>query len=217
MRKHVRLLVIGTLVSSMTLMPMRAAHAQIPVTDIAHIFESVLQYIQLVEQYKNMVDRYKILFQQLEESRGITGIGRSINALLNQTRADFPDLAPSINFKVPVWDPDKIFPRDSRAKQDYIRRAEFIFTNIEKVNVLYESLANRRSSLQSLQNQVDVAETPKQIQDLNTRINSENAMLQNDLAMVNLLNISLSLSQQALEHDEHGRRISELLEPADVK
>jgi hypothetical protein len=35
--------------------------------------------------------------------------------------------------------------------------------------------------------------------------------------MVNLLNISLSLSQQALEHDEHGRRISELLEPADVK
>lgn len=199
-------------------LPHNNAKAQIPVTDIAHIAESILQYITMIEQYMNMVERYKVLAQQLEEARGATDIGNAVADILNQSRHDmFPELPPSALYKEPKFAADTLFLRDSDAKQDYIARGAFIYSNIETVNDMYDKLSQRRANLTALRSEISGAITNKQILDLTARISVENGLLQNDVAMINLMNMSMDLSQQAVRHDESARRISNLRSSTDVK
>jgi hypothetical protein len=110
-----------------------------------------------------------------------------------------------------------LFSKEGKAKESYIKRSEFIQSNVTKVNGMYESLLARKSTLNSLKNQIGSATTNKQILDLTARISAENGLLQNDIALISMLKISMDLSDQAMNFEEAGRRIANLKEASDVK
>lgn len=196
----------------------KTTSAQNVVIDPAHIVETLANAQRLERQIVTMIQRAEILFQTLDEARGITDIGEAALFLLNQNRTNLFLLdPPSALFDVPEFDINTIFPKDTPAKETYSRRGEFIYSNIARINGMYLALQDRRSSLDGLRASISLAETNKQILDLTARIAVENALQQNDLAMISVLKMSLELTEKAVGYDEEGRKLNGLIEISDVQ
>lgn len=205
--------------AGMLALPAKQASAQIPVTDIAHIAESVLQYIQMVEQYQNMIERYQIMLDQYNDLTSVSGIGTAAREVLRLSRHDiFPDLPPSSTYANPEFPVGSLgFAPGSDAEADYQARETYIYDTLEDINKMYAELKERRDGLEALQNQINSATSEKRILDLTALIAAENGLIMNDLAMIQMLQMSMRISEQALEHDEAGRRIANMRDPSTLE
>ncbi len=200
-------------------MPAKQVSAQIPVTDVAHIAESVLSYIQIVEQYENMIQRYQIMFSRYQDLTSVSGIGTAAREILRASRNDiFPDQPPSSIYANPKFPVSSLgFVPGSDAQVDYQARETYIYDTLKDINEMYAELKERRDGLEALQNQINSANSEKRVLDLTALIAAENGLIMNDLAMIQMLQMSMRISEQALEHDEAGRRIANMRDPSTLE
>jgi hypothetical protein len=216
--KKINQMIVGTVFAFSLVGPSQQAHAVIPTTDSLSITQIIALGVTLVDQLVMLGNQYDLAKVQYDEMRGISNIGKSISDQLETNRDQlFALKAPSDVFKDPLFTVDQLFSKEGKAKESYIKRSEFIQSNVTKVNGMYESLLARKSTLNSLKNQIGSANTNKQILDLTARISAENGLLQNDIALISMLKISMDLSDQAMNFEEAGRRIANLKEASDVK
>lgn len=212
--------------ANVTVMTTNNAQASgVPVVDVVHINESILQYLQMledyqkyVEQYENMIERLELMKLTYEEVRGITTIGEALNFFLDSGRvAAFPREAPSAVYAVPEFEIDEVFKTDGKAKLNHKINEDFIFGNIEKINAMYITIDERRETLIELRGKIAEAFWPKAIWDLNTRVNAENALLNNDIAQIQILKLSIEMAERAIIHNSSARRITDIGGLEDVK
>jgi len=209
--------IVSTTLVLALMIPVQKSYAVIPVTDGMSISQIIATGITLTKQLTTLKQQYTLALNQFNEMRGITGIGRSISQQLTSTRNNLFSLKPPSDvFKTPLFTVDQLFPKPTKAKENYRRRGEFLQSNIEQVNKMYALLLDRKTTLNALKSEINNANTNKQILDLTARISAENGLLQNDIALINVMKISMELSTQALRYDEDGRAISGLKEAKDV-
>ena len=178
-----------------------AAHAQIPVTDVAHISTTVANQ---VEQIAKWAQQYNQLQQQItqyqQQYSAITG-SRGMGALLDNT---------ALKAALPA-DWQQVLTDVKKTSAYVTERGKYpTFSNAPKANAMYDVVASqnaimtdlygkansRLSLIQSLTAQIDSANDPAAKADLANRlINEQNAIQANQ----NLVTILQSKQKQDLE------------------
>lgn len=178
-----------------------AAHAQIPVTDVAHISTTVANQ---VEQIAKWAQQYNQLQQQItqyqQQYSAITG-SRGMGALLDNT---------ALKAALPA-DWQQVLTDVKKTSAYVTERGKYpTFGNLPKTNAMYDVIAsqnavmsdlygkanNRLSLIQSLTGQIDSASDPAAKADLANRLISEQNAIQ---ANQNLVTILQSKQKQDLE------------------
>jgi hypothetical protein len=81
----------------------------------------------------------------------------------------------------------------SGAARQYQERSDFVYAYMALAQEAYEGIAARRATLEAFADAAGSASTQKAVLDLNTRIGAENALLLNDLAQLQALQLMAML------------------------
>lgn len=204
--------------------------AGVPVIDASNLAQAVAQATTLTEQLTalqaqldTLRGQYATITNMYNEMRGITEHARMLanpvatlhsflpaeldpTALLSGPLAG---LATNLRQQKETYSAEVLFG-DSEATQVneartiYAERGDFIFSYMALVGETYESLTSRRASLESLATAAQTATTEKAVLDLQARIGAENALLLNDIAMLEVVGLMLRLEELSIEHNREG-------------
>jgi hypothetical protein len=90
------------------------------------------------------------------------------------------------------------------AAHQYQERSDFIYSYMALAKETYEHVAARRATLEGFATAAGTATTEKAVLDLNTRIAAENALLLNDLAQIQALQLMATMQDQSIVHNSEG-------------
>ena len=226
MRKLLLAAAVGAALAGQLSGPARAAG--VPVIDASNLAQAVAQVQALADQLTTLQDQlstlrdqYATITNMYNEMRGITG-----HALMLPNPVDaLHDFLPAANL-----DPDDLLSgplaalanslRDANelysaaelfggthltgAARQYQERSDFIFSYMALAKEAYENIAARRATLEGFATAAGTATTEKAILDLNARIAAENALLLNDLAQLQALQLMAQMQEQNLVHNSQG-------------
>jgi type IV secretion system protein VirB5 len=200
----------------------------VPVFDASNLAQLVTQATTLAEQLTalqeqldTLRDQYNTITNMYNEMRGITGHA----LMLPNPVATLHDFLPAANL-----DPDALLAgplaavantlRDAKelysvtdlfdgthltgAARQYQERSDFIYAYMALAKEAYESIAARRATLEGFAAAAGTATTQKAVLDLNTRIAAENALLLNDLAQLQALQLMAMMQDQNIVHNSQG-------------
>lgn len=218
--------------------PARAAG--VPVIDASNLAQAVAQVqamadqlTTLQDQLSTLRDQYTTITNMYNEMRGITG-----HALMLPNPVDaLHDFLPAANL-----DPDALLSgplatlanslRDANelysatelfggthltgAARQYQKRSDFIFSYMALAKEAYENVTARRSTLEGFAAAAGTATTEKAVLDLNARIAAENALLLNDLAQLQALQLMARMQEQSLVHNSQGMHANRPTEVSDL-
>ena len=204
------------------------AQAAIPVIDASNLAQAVAQVQALAEQLTTLQEQLNTLREQYNtitnmynEMRGITGHAlmlpdpvETLHNFLPAANLDptellsgpLASLANSLREANELYSTTELFTGThlTGAARQYQERSDFIFTYMALAKEAYENVAARRSTLESFATAAGTATTQKAILDLNARISAENALLLNDIAQLQALQLMADLQQQNLIHNSQG-------------
>jgi type IV secretion system protein VirB5 len=205
-----------------------ARAAGVPVFDASNLAQLVTQATTLTEQLTalqqqldTLREQYATITNMYNEMRGITG-----HALMLPNPVDtLHDFLPAVNL-----DPDALLSgplaavantlRDAKelysvddlfggthltgAARQYRERSDFVYAYMALAKEAYESIAARRATLEAFAAAAGTASTEKAVLDLNARIAAENALLLNDLAQLQALQLMAMMQDQSIVHNNRG-------------
>lgn len=191
------------------------AWAQIPVTDVASLTQEMQQVAHALSQLQALNNQLNTMKSQLNASRGGRGMELllnnqvrdylpndwgQVNNLANASNAQYRDIANMAktlsdkNSKLSAQDLARYTPQ---IKQLILRARESAAQQQALGQVAYKRASQNVSQLQILTNKIGQAGDQKAIQDLQARIATEQAMLQNDA-------IKLAQAEQIMKAEERA-------------
>ncbi len=202
----------------------------VPVFDASNLAQAIAQATTLAEQLTalqqqldTLRDQYATITNMYNEMRGITA-----HALMIPNPVDtLHDFLPAANL-----DPESLLAgplsgianalRDAQeaysvdelfgggvtqltgAARQYRERSDFIYSYMALAKESYEKVAARRATLEGFAAAAGTATTEKAVLDLNTRIAAENALLLNDLAQLQALQLMAMMQDKSIVHNSQG-------------
>jgi type IV secretion system protein VirB5 len=177
-----------------------AAHAQIPVTDVASISQSVTQQVETIAkwkmQYDQMIGQIDQAKQQFESMNGSRGMGNIMNdpALRDYLPADWQGVYDNVKkggysglsgTGKTVYDANKIYDACGHltiAQQRTSCEAQAVKGAQDKGFALdaYNAAKNRINQIDQLMGKINQTQDPKAIAELQGRIAAEQANIQNE-------------------------------------
>ena len=221
--------------------PVRATG--IPVFDASNLTQLLMQATTLAEQLTALKDQLDTLREQYatiqnmyQEMRGITEHARMLANPVSTLHNFFPDelnpadllsgplggLANSLRAERETYSADELFgdaeaTQVNEARTIYAERGDFIFSYMALVEQTYDSLASRRENLETLASAAQTATTEKAVLDLQARIGAENALLLNDIAMLEVVGLMLRLEELSVDHNREGLMSVRPTRPEEVR
>lgn len=189
--KIIKYIVVGLLLTSSYI---GSVSAQIPVTDVAGLAQQIQQVAswgQQLQQMKSQIDQQKQMYASISGGRGL---GQLLNdpALKNNLPPDWQQVYASIQSggyagltgsAKAIRDANAIYKCEGQTGQDQqICNRELNKTAQDKANAqaAYDAAGKRLDNIQNLMAQIDQTTDPKSIQELQTRMQAEQAMIQNE-------------------------------------
>lgn len=220
------------------------AHATgVPVFDASNLTQLVTQATTLAEQLTTLQAQLDTLREQAGtiqnmylEMRGITDHARMLADPVATLHSFFPaelspadllsgplgGLATSLRAERETYSADELFgdadaTQVNEARTIYAERGDFIFSYMALVEQTYDSLAGRRANLETLATAAQTATTEKSILDLQARIGAENALILNDIAMLQVVGLMLRLEELSVDHNREGLMSVRPTRPEEVR
>lgn len=212
------------------LMSTSASAQGIPVIDAAALAQQIQQVVAWGEQYRQMVEHYQRLGEQLNAIKGARGMGQLLNTAVGRQVvpqdfvAQFESLrslgsagaspaAAAIYNSIKTFGCSDQFPRDQQARLRCEATAMATPQNAAFINQSLATSRDRVSQLQGLISQIDSADDIKAAQDLGNRIQAETALLQNEKMMMDLALASYERQVKLLEQQKKEAGVKRLTEP----
>ena len=191
MLKLIRQFILGSCIG---LLSLTSAQAQIPVTDAASLSQQIQQVAAWAQQIQGMKDQLTQQKYLYESMNGARGIGQLLNnpALRNTLPDNWQTVYTSIQSggysgltgsAKAIRDANAIFGCEGKTgtalmicNRDRNKAAQDKAFSLDA----YESAQRRLDNIQALMGQIDNASDTKTIQDLQVRMQAENAMIQNE-------------------------------------
>ena len=193
----------------------------------AEIAQLAQMYATLQEELQVVTDTYNTLNSLYTEARGITQHGLMLPnpvAIMHDylPRGQLPDPSVLINSGGGLSKIASLGRQSQQAyekvtsnklfngvflpseKQQYEKESQYIYGYMGLARSAYEKIYERRTKIESLATAIRTADTPKAIQDLNTRIAAENALLLNDIAQLQVVKMMADLERDNLIHNQSG-------------
>lgn len=209
------------------------AQAQIPVTDVASLTQQIQQVMSWAQQYQQMIDQLDNQKQQIENQldqiklkkggRGMGQVGAGMvrqalpsdfinqyDKLRSQGSAGASSGARTIYEGIRTFDCARKFVSDPSARLSCEASAMAVPQNIDLINTSIDAAKKRQQQLSSFIGQVDSADE-KAAADLQNRIASELAMMQNEKILMDMAiqqqQQQLALTQQK-QAEEGAKRLT---------
>jgi type IV secretion system protein VirB5 len=179
----------------------------IPVIDVAHIAETVMQYQEMIKQLETLnsqLNQAKQQYESLTGSRGLGNLARSTGAipknwqetLASMQNGELGQLSKQIRESASLLDED-FFAEVDEAIKGNLDESMAAYTDQQALNQsFYDTATSRAQKMESLANQIDSASDMKAISDLQARVAVEQAQLTNELIKIQSLN---QIAQQKRE------------------
>ena len=199
MNRSSRLLVRAALCTSM-LFGANAAHAGIPVIDVAGLVQAVQEVMQSIQQITNQIRQIEQLQAQVEAITGARNLGAILNnpALQNYIPADATNVLGNVqtNGYGGLTATARTL-RDAQMTYNCLNLAGGARTQCQSSLAMpYQQKAlmqdamdaarGRIAQIQSLMGQIDATPDQKAVSEIQARITAENAMLQHQMTQINL-------------------------------
>jgi type IV secretion system protein VirB5 len=223
--------------------PTPANATGIPVFDASNLTQLLIQATTLAEQLTTLQEQLDTLRGQYAtvqnmylEMRGITDHARMLANPVATLHSFFPaelspadlwsgplgGLATSLRAERETYSADELFgdanaTQVNEARTIYAERGDFIFSYMALVEEVYDSLSSRRANLETLTSAAQTATTEKSILDLQARIGAENALILNDIAMLQVVGLMLRLEELSVEHNREGLMSVRPTRPEEVR
>lgn len=164
------------------------------------------QLVELKNQVTNQIKQIQQLKDQLTNLSGVSGIGNLAASARNTLPQDLPNATSFANSGA-IQSANKIIDLsstgidpNSTAGQLYTKEREQAAVNLAAIQASYQASYERINNLQSLVSQIEQSPSAKNIADLQARIQSEQAFLQNEAnqlaAMAQMQNVQQAVNQQ---------------------
>lgn len=203
------------------------AKAQIPVTDIANLTQQIQQvaaWAQQLESMRNQIEGQRQLYNALNGSRGIGNLLN--NPSLRDTlppgwqqvyssleKGGYAGLTGSAKA---IRDANKIYECPSTLPEDQLKRCnrEMNKTAQDKAfaNDAYDASQKRLDNIQALMGQINNASDQKTINDLQARISSENAMIQNEQTKLQMFKMMSESEDRLIAQQKHEQDLKDVSE-----
>ena len=189
----------------------------IPVIDSAALVEALKSTITQGMELEEAVNTYNKLNQQynlLDSAHAEWSQNVDINFLLNHLNSD--ELLISLgsagllqsttkSMETPAVTSASIWGSAvTPAREVYEKRSNFIHTNITKINNLHDAVVARQANIKALAGQISDKATDKHIATITAGLLVEQAMMQNEQMIIDLLAIELQLGVDALNLEDLG-------------
>jgi type IV secretion system protein VirB5 len=204
-----------TLIAATILTLSSAAFAQIPVTvtsDIPSTINQIQTMAQWAKQYTQMISQINQMKQQYDSITGNRGLGQIMNN--PALRGYLPDQWAGIYDKVKGGTlpgissaANTIFANesfDSTAVGGRKRQLDVMAANKAMTMQAYDATLARVNNINSLMAKADTTMDTKAAADLQNRMASENAMIQNEQIRLNLL-AQLQVAETQLANEQRAR------------
>lgn len=190
-----------------------AAHAGIPVIDVANLAQAIQQVMSWAQQYQQMTEQYQQLQQEYSALTGSRGFGDILNnpALQQAVPSDVANVYRGINqggytgltsAGQSIRNASVIYncaDRTGEAKTT----CEAVLNSNAQTQAYQQNALNvitqRVGQIQSLQNQISGTQDPKAIAELQARIQAESAQVSNDANRLAVMKAMAEAQQQAAE------------------
>jgi type IV secretion system protein VirB5 len=186
----------------------------IPVVDVAHIAETVMQYQEMIKQLETLnsqLNQAKQQYESLTGSRGLGNLARSTGAipknwqetLASMKNGELGDLSKQIRESASLLDKD-FFADVDQAIKDSLDQSMSAYTDQQALNQsFYDTATSRAQKMESLANQIDSASDMKAISDLQARVAVEQAQLTNELIKMQSLNQIAQQKRETQAQQQH--------------
>lgn len=192
------------------------AHAGIPVIDASNLAQAVLQVQSWAQQYQQMVQQLQQAQQQFTSMYGIRNMGNLVNnpagrtylpgnysTVLSQGVGQWASIrAAAQKFDVSMTS----LSASSDSAQAFNQAAKQAALNRATAETAYSTASQRFSDIQVLLDRVNAAPDPKDMADLQGRIQAEQVMMQNEANKLQTLQ-QLASAQRDLQVQQ-AREIS---------
>ncbi|KWF77585.1 conjugal transfer protein [Burkholderia diffusa] len=200
----------------------QSAFAGIPVFDGANLAQAIQQVQAWSQQFQQMEQQFQQMQQQYNSLNGIRGMASLVNnpALRNYLPSEYQDMLNGNNMSSgisgsinAIRDAAKLVGVDSTGLAATSDAAK-AFTNSQNQNALnrgigeegYRQASQRFASIQILLDKVNNAPDPKDMLDLQGRIQAEQVMMQNEQNKLNMM-AYLAQAQRDIQQQQ-AREIS---------
>lgn len=198
-----------------------AAHAGIPVLDVANLAQAVQQVLSWKQQYDQMVSQLQQMQNQYNSLTGARGLGDILNNPLLQgvVPADVANVYTSINQNgysgltsaaQSIRNASMIYNCENRTGQDKQICEALLNSNAQQQAYQQNALqiiTQRVSQIQSLQSQINATQDPKAIAELQARIAAENTQVSNDSNRLAVMQALAQSQQQAAVQQAKEREL----------
>jgi type IV secretion system protein VirB5 len=189
------------IIASWMLIKASGAHAQIPVTDGASIATDVMNHIESIAKYVEQISQMKAQLDQMKQQYDALTGSRNLGAILNDPRyreylpndwqtvySGLSDTAQTIYDATRKFDGCAHIPADDERSACQARAVKSAQDKAFATEA-YERAQQRLSQIEQLMNRINGTEDPKAIAELQGRIASEQAMIQNEAAKLQMFQI----------------------------
>lgn len=215
-------LLFGALLLSSMWVPV---HAQIPTTDIAGLIQAIQQVQALKDQLEAMQQQLSNQRQLYNSLNGSRGIGNLLNN--PQLRDSLPPNWQNVYTSVMaggysgltdtaklIRDTNKIYDCPTSLPEDQLKRCnrEMHKTAQDKAfaNDAYEASQRRLDNIQGLMGQINNASDQKAILDLQARIQTENAMIQNEQTKLQMFKMMSEAEDRLIAQQKHEQDLQDI-------
>ncbi|WP_334190493.1 P-type DNA transfer protein VirB5 [Noviherbaspirillum sp.] len=188
-----------------------AAHAGIPVIDMANLAQAIQQVVAWGQQYQQMVRQIQQLQQQYDNLNGVRGMGNLVN---NPIGRHYLPAEYGIILRQGVGQWEAIYNASRRfdislsgldAAGDAVRAFENsgrqVAINRATAEEAYRTASQRFDDIQVLLDRVNNAPDAKDIADLSSRIQAEQVMMQNEANKLQMLH-QLAQAQRDIAYQQ---------------
>jgi type IV secretion system protein VirB5 len=188
-----------------------AAHAGIPVIDMANLAQAIQQVVAWGQQYQQMVRQIQQLQQQYDNLNGVRGMGNLVN---NPIARHYLPAEYGIILRQGVGQWEAIYNASRRfdislsgldaagdAVQAFENSGRQAAINRATAEEAYRTASQRFDDIQVLLDRVNNAPDAKDIADLSSRIQAEQVMMQNEANKLQMLH-QLAQAQRDIAYQQ---------------
>ena len=204
--------------------------AGVPVIDVSNLAQAIAQVQTLGEQLTTLKSQLDTLRAQATtisnmyaEMRGVTPHAlmltnpvETIHNFLPTSGLDPSSLlagplsgvADALRGAQEIYSVDALFggggTQLTGAARQYRQESDYVYSYMALAKDAYDKVSARRATLEGFATAVGTATTQKAVLDLNARIAAENALLLNDLAQIQAIQLMAQMQDQNLLHNSQG-------------
>lgn len=202
----------------------------VPVFDASNLAQAITQAQTLADQLTKLQDQLDTLRGQAaniasmySEMRGITAHALMIPNPVNSLHSFLPTgsldpasllsgplsgVADALRGAKEIYSADDLFggggTQLTGAARQYREESDYVYSYMALAKEAYDKVTARRATLEGFATAAGTATTEKAVLDLNTRIAAENALLLNDLAQIQALQLMAQMQDKSLLHNSQG-------------